>query len=163
MGADLPPCRPGQGNGPDVRVWAVKDPTSANLDRIQIIKGWTKNGQSFEKIFDVAWSGDRKPDKWSGRVPAIQSTVDIDNATYENSVGSTNSRRSGRIRVRPEPARVLLRPRTGDPDAPVDPHPGRETRPPSARYRAADRAGARLDFADLVRAAADLARTRRPE
>ena len=67
----------------------MKDPTSANLDRIQIIKGWTKNGQSFEKIFDVAWSGDRKPDKWSGRVPAIQSTVDLEKATYTNSVGST--------------------------------------------------------------------------
>ena len=67
----------------------MKDPTSANLDRVQIIKGWSKNGQSFEKIFDVAWSGDRKPDKWSGRVPAIQSTVNIETATYENSVGAT--------------------------------------------------------------------------
>ena len=70
-------------------MWAVKDPTSANLDRIQIIKGWTQNGQSFEKIFDVAWAGDRKADKWSGRVPAIQSTVDLEKATYTNSVGST--------------------------------------------------------------------------
>ena len=67
----------------------MKDPTSANLDRIQVIKGWTKNGQSFEKIFDVAWSGDRKPDKWTGRVPAIKSTVDMQNATYTNDVGST--------------------------------------------------------------------------
>ncbi|HXK21326.1 MAG TPA: DUF3604 domain-containing protein, partial [Myxococcota bacterium] len=70
-------------------VWAVKDPTSANLDRIQIIKGWTQNGQSFEKIFDVAWSGDRKPDKWTGRVPAIQSTVDFENATYSNTSASS--------------------------------------------------------------------------
>jgi len=67
----------------------VKDPTSANVDRIQIIKGWTQNGQSFEKVFDVVWAGDRKPDKWSGRVPAIQSTVDLEKATYTNSVGST--------------------------------------------------------------------------
>jgi len=79
----------GKGTAPTFVVWAVKDPTSANLDRVQVIKGWTKNGQSFEKIFDVAWFGDRKPDKWSGRVPAIQSTVNIENATYENSVGST--------------------------------------------------------------------------
>jgi hypothetical protein len=56
---------------------------------MQIIKGWTQNGQSFEKIFDVAWAGDRKPDKWSGRVPAIRSTVDLDKATYTNEVGST--------------------------------------------------------------------------
>jgi hypothetical protein len=86
MGADLPPMK---GTAPTFVVWAVKDPTSGNLDRIQIIKGWTKNGQSFERIFDVAWSGDRKPDKWSGRVPAIQSTVDMEKATYTNTVGST--------------------------------------------------------------------------
>ena len=86
MGSDLPPMK---GNAPTFVVWAVKDPTSANLDRIQIIKGWTKNGQSFEKIFDVAWSGDRKANKWTGRVPAIQSTVDLETATYTNSVGST--------------------------------------------------------------------------
>ena len=78
-----------KGTAPTFVVWAVKDPTSGNLDRIQIIKGWTKNGQSFEKIFDVVWSGDRKPDKWSGRVPAIQSTVDLEKATYTNTVGST--------------------------------------------------------------------------
>lgn len=88
MGGDLPPMPTGKGTSPIFVVWAVKDPTSANLDRIQIIKGWTKNGQSFEKIFDVAWSGDRKPDKWSGRVPAIQSTVDLETATYKNSTGA---------------------------------------------------------------------------
>jgi hypothetical protein len=89
MGADLPPMPSGgKGTAPTFVVWAVKDPTSANLDRIQIIKGWTQNGQSFEKIYDVAWAGDRQPDKWTRRVPAIQSTVDIEKATYTNSVGS---------------------------------------------------------------------------
>ena len=85
MGGDLPPMK---SKAPTFVVWAVKDPTSGNLDRIQVIKGWTKNGQSFEKIFDVVWSGDRKPDKWTGRVPAIRGTVDIENATYTNDVGS---------------------------------------------------------------------------
>jgi hypothetical protein len=90
MGADLPPIPAGgKGTAPRFVVWAVKDPTSGNLDRIQIVKGWTKNGQSFEKIFDVAWADDRRLDKWSGRVPAIQSTVDLTTATYTNSVGST--------------------------------------------------------------------------
>jgi hypothetical protein len=90
MGADLPPMPSGgKGTAPSFVVWAVKDPTSASLDRIQVIKGWTQNGQSFEKIFDVAWAGDRTPDKWTGRVPAIQSTVDFKKATYTNSVGST--------------------------------------------------------------------------
>jgi hypothetical protein len=86
MGADLPPK---SGTAPTFMVWAVKDPTSANLDRIQVIKGWTKNGQSFEKIYDIAWSGDRKANKWSGRVPPVQNTVDLATATYTNSAGSS--------------------------------------------------------------------------
>lgn len=90
MGADLP-VMPGDGKGtaPSFVVWAVKDPSSANLDRVQIVKGWTKNGQSFEKIYEVAWSGERKADKWTGRVPAIASTVNLETATYTNDVGST--------------------------------------------------------------------------
>jgi hypothetical protein len=88
MGADLPPMPAGKGTAPSFVVWAVKDPRSANLDRVQVVKGWSQNGQSFEKVFDVAWSGDRKPDKWSGRVPAIPSSVDVEKATYTNDVGS---------------------------------------------------------------------------
>ena len=89
MGGDLPPMPAGgKGTAPKFVVWAVKDPTSANLDRIQVVKGWTRNGQSFEKVYDVAWSGDRKPNRWTGRVPAIRSTVDIEKATYTNDAGS---------------------------------------------------------------------------
>src|SRR5262245_61184882 len=68
MGGDLPPAK---GKAPTFLVWAVKDPTSGNLDRIQVVKGWTKSGQSFEKIYDVVWAGDRKPDKWTGAVPPM--------------------------------------------------------------------------------------------
>jgi hypothetical protein len=85
MGGDLPPAK---GKAPTFVVWAVKDPTAGNLDRIEIVKGWTKNGQSFEKIHDVAWSGNRKPDRWTGRIAPVRSTVDIDKATYTNTVGS---------------------------------------------------------------------------
>ena len=85
MGGDLPPAK---GKAPTFIVWAVKDPTSGNLDRIQIVKGWTKSGQSFEKIFDVVWAGDRKPDKWTGVVPPIGSTVDVEKATYTNTIGA---------------------------------------------------------------------------
>ena len=60
-----------------------------NLDRIQIIKVWTKNGHSHEKIFDVAWSGDRKPDSKTGKVPAVGNTVDLKTATYTNTIGAT--------------------------------------------------------------------------
>lgn len=90
MGADMPPMpASGKGVAPTFVIWAIKDPSSANLDRIQVVKGWTQNGQSFERIYDVVWAGDRKPDKWTGRVPAIQSTVDIEKATYTNTVGNT--------------------------------------------------------------------------
>ncbi len=85
MGGDLPPAR---GKAPTFLVWAVKDPTSGNLDRIQIVKGWAKSGQSFERIFDVVWAGDRKPDKWTAAVPPIGSTVDVANATYTNTIGA---------------------------------------------------------------------------
>ena len=81
-------CRLPKAKAPTFAVWAVKDPTSGNLDRIQIVKGWTKSGQSFEKIFDVVWAGDRKPDKWTGKLPPIGSTVDVENATYTNTIGA---------------------------------------------------------------------------
>ncbi len=86
MGSDLR-AMPKDRKAPSFAVWAVKDPTSGNLDRIQIVKGWTKSGQSFEKVYDVAWTDDRKPDPESGKIPAIGSTVDIPNATYTNSIG----------------------------------------------------------------------------
>jgi Protein of unknown function (DUF3604) len=88
MGADLPSMS-SQVKAPTFVVWAVKDPTAANLDRIQIVKGWTKHGQSFEKIYDVVWAGDRKPDLTTGEVPPIQSTVDLEKATYSDTVGAT--------------------------------------------------------------------------
>ena len=85
MGADLPAKK---GKEPTFIVWATKDPDDANLDRIQIVKGWTKDGQIFEKIYDVAWSGDRKLDPKTHRVPAVGNTVDIKTATYQNTIGS---------------------------------------------------------------------------
>lgn len=84
MGSDLPPAA---GKAPSFVVWAMKDPTSGNLDRLQIVKGWARSGQSFEKIFDVAWAGDRKPDR-DGAIPPIGSTVDVANATYTNDIGA---------------------------------------------------------------------------
>ena len=87
MGADLPPASR-QAKAPSFVLWAVKDPTAANLDRIQIVKGWTKDGQSFEKVYDVVWAGDRKPNAASGEVPPIRSTVDLEKATYSDTVGA---------------------------------------------------------------------------
>ncbi len=90
MGGDLPQK---VGKEPTFIVWAVKDPDDGNLDRIQIIKGWTKSGQIFEKIYDVAWSGNRKPDPVTGKVPAVGNTVDVKNATYTNSIGAVELKR----------------------------------------------------------------------
>ncbi len=85
MGGDLPALA---ANAPRFAVWAMKDPTSANLDRIQIIKGWSSDGQSFEKVYDVAWSGEREPDPASGSVPPVGNTVDLMDATYTDTIGA---------------------------------------------------------------------------
>jgi hypothetical protein len=87
MGGDMA-AKPDAAQAPTFVVWAVKDPSSGNLDRIQIVKGWTRSGQSFEKVYDVAWAGDREPDRWTGVVPAIRSTVDVGRGTYTNDVGA---------------------------------------------------------------------------
>ena len=86
MGQDLPMK---SGKAPTFAVWAMKDPESGNLDRIQIIKGWYKNGQPYEKIYDVAWSDNRKPDTITGKLPAAGNKVDIKNASYTNTIGDT--------------------------------------------------------------------------
>jgi hypothetical protein len=86
QGGDLP-ARPGNAQAPRFAVWAAKDPTGANLDRVQIIKVWLKGGKHREKIFDVAWSGSRKPAA-GGKLPAVGNTVDTRQAVYANSIGS---------------------------------------------------------------------------
>ena len=85
MGGDLAQA---EGKSPSFVVWAMKDPVDGNLDRIQIVKGWTKDGQIFEKIFDVAWSGERVPDAATGKLPPVGNTVDITKATYTNDIGA---------------------------------------------------------------------------
>jgi hypothetical protein len=76
-------------SAPRFAIWAMRDPQSGNLDRVQVIKGWTDSaGISHEKIFDVAWSGDRKIDKASGQLPSVGNTVDPSTASYDNSIGS---------------------------------------------------------------------------
>jgi hypothetical protein len=86
MGGDLYDAP--KGKAPTFLVAAVKDPYSGNLDRIQIIKGWLdKKGETHEKVYDVAWSGDRKPGK-DGKLPAVGNTVDVKKATWTNTIGA---------------------------------------------------------------------------
>lgn len=88
MGGDL--TNAPSGKAPTFLVMALKDPIGANLDRVQIIKGWldAKN-ETHEKVYDVAWSGDRKPDPATGKLPPVGDTVDVPNATYSNSIGAS--------------------------------------------------------------------------
>jgi hypothetical protein len=87
MGGDL--TQAPQGKVPTFLVAALKDPLGANLDRYQIVKGWLdKNGNPQEKVYDVVWSGNRKPDPQTGKVPSVGSTVDIGNATWTNTIGA---------------------------------------------------------------------------
>lgn len=86
MGQDLPPVA---GEAPTFAVWANKDPDSGNLDRIQIIKGWyDQRGYGFQKIYNVAWSDDRKVDE-TGKLPPVGSSVDIADASYTNTIGES--------------------------------------------------------------------------
>ena len=87
MGGDL---TAGPSNeAPDFMVLAVKDPDGANLDRIQIVKGWRDAaGLTHERVYDVAWSGDREINPQTGKLPAVGNTVDVQAASYKNSIGA---------------------------------------------------------------------------
>jgi hypothetical protein len=81
--------RPAGAEAPTFLVAALKDPIGANLDRIQIIKGWIDAaGRTHEKVFDVVWAGDRQPDA-SGKLPAVGDTVDTATASWTNSIGAS--------------------------------------------------------------------------
>ncbi|REJ68530.1 MAG: DUF3604 domain-containing protein, partial [Proteobacteria bacterium] len=78
---------------PEFVVVAERDPIGANLDRIQMIKGWVdSSGQSHERIYDLAWSDERTVDAETGRLAAVGSTVDPANATYDNTIGAPQLR-----------------------------------------------------------------------
>jgi hypothetical protein len=89
MGKDLRE-KPKNAKAPKFLIWAVKDPESGNLDRIQVVKGFiNKWGRPDEKIYDVAWSDDRKIDSKTGKLPPVGNTVNVKKATYTNSIGDS--------------------------------------------------------------------------
>jgi len=76
------------GKAPSFLVAALKDPVGGNLDRIQIVKGWMDaSGALHERVYDVAWGGDRKPGP-DGKLPAVGNTVDLEEATWTNTIGA---------------------------------------------------------------------------
>ena len=87
MGGDLKAAP--QGKAPAFLVRALRDPDGANLDRVQIVKAWLDAaGKTHEKVYDVAWSGARKPDPKTGKLPPVGNTVNIAQATYTNAIGA---------------------------------------------------------------------------
>ena len=87
MGGQLPAPAPGQ--TPRFVVFAARDTLGANLDRLQIVKGWVgSDGSSRERVIDVSWSGDRAIDPATGRLPSVGSTVDAAASSYDNSIGA---------------------------------------------------------------------------
>lgn len=76
---------------PRFMITASKDPDGANLDRVQVVKGWlAADGSLQEKVFDVAWSDARIVDPETGSLPPVGSTVNVAQATYANTIGAEN-------------------------------------------------------------------------
>jgi len=85
MGGDLPAAK---GRSPVLVVQAMKEADGANLDRIQVIKGWAKDGRTHEKIYDVACSNGRRINDKNRCGKPVGNTVDSKKATYTNAIGA---------------------------------------------------------------------------
>lgn len=85
MGGQLAPSR---GGAPILLIRAVKDPETAGLDRVQVIKGWVDaRGELHEKIFEVAWAGNRARLS-DGSLPPLASRVDVARARNDLAAGA---------------------------------------------------------------------------
>jgi hypothetical protein len=87
MGSDLPPA-PEAATAPTFLAYALRDPTGANLDRLQIVKGWLDaEGNPQEEVYDVAWSDGRTPGA-DGRLPPVGDTVNVAIPSWTNTIGA---------------------------------------------------------------------------
>jgi hypothetical protein len=87
MGGDLP-HKPAEAQTPRLLVWATKDPNSANLQKIQIVKGWAEGGQTFEQVYDVVCSDGLTPDATNHRCPDNGARVDLNTCNYSTDKGA---------------------------------------------------------------------------
>ncbi len=86
MGGDLR-VMPENAKAPSFMVYALRDPEGANLDRIQMVKGWLDaEGKTREKIYEVVWGGERAV--VNGKLPPVGNTVDVANANWKNTIGA---------------------------------------------------------------------------
>jgi len=84
MGGDLSRSE----QAPQLLIRAVKDPIDANLDRVQVIKGWLdQQGQQHERVYNVAWAGERQLDD-NGKLDALPTTIDPNTLSYSNDQGA---------------------------------------------------------------------------
>lgn len=92
MGSDLSTGKEAADNSPRFLISALRDARGANLDRVQIIKGWLDDkGDTQERVYNVSWSGDRVVNA-KGKLPAVGNTVDLSVPTWSNSIGSAELR-----------------------------------------------------------------------
>jgi hypothetical protein len=90
MGGDLRPM-PKDAKAPSFMVYALRDPIGANLDRVQIIKGWLNaDGNTQEKVYDVTWSdsSSKRQANANGELPPVGNTVDVAHANWTNTIGA---------------------------------------------------------------------------
>ena len=87
MGGDM---RAADGKkAPNFMIYALRDPIGANLDRLQVVKGWLDTaGKLHEKVYDVAVSGDRKIEAGICKTP-VGNTVDEEAANWTNTIGAS--------------------------------------------------------------------------
>ena len=149
MGADL---QAAAGDGaPTFMVYALRDAIGANLDRIQIVKGWLDGkGKTQEKVYDVAWSDDRELDS-QRQTPAGRQHSEHRCSKLDQHHRCIRARHGlDRSGLRSAAKRFLLRARAGNPDATLGCLRRVPIRYGDTRGRRNDSPGARLHFADLV-------------
>ena len=120
MGGDLKSAP--DGRPPTFLVYAVRDPMGANLDRVQVIKGWLDaEGGMHERVYDVAVSDDREIDANGRCLAPVGDTVDLSIPSWTNTIGAPElGGVLDRPRLRPEPAGLLLRACHRDPHSALD-------------------------------------------
>jgi len=90
MGGDMPTS---DGKSPTFLIAALRDPEGANLDRLQIVKGWLDaNGNGQERVYDVAVSGNRSIGEDGRCKTPVGDTVDLSVPTWTNTIGAAEFR-----------------------------------------------------------------------